>query len=72
MTMQSGQDIEIRQVTGKKALKAFIRVPWDIYRNDPNWIPPLLMERKEALSGKHPFFKHAKWQACPNRQDVYS
>ena len=63
MNSQAGKNIEIREVTGKKALKAFIRVPWAIYKDDPNWIPPLLMERKEALSSKHPFFKHATWCA---------
>jgi hypothetical protein len=63
MNSQSRTNIEIREVTGKKALKTFIRVPWDIYRTDPHWIPPLLMERKEAFSSKHPYFKHAKWQA---------
>lgn len=57
------KNIEIREVIGKKALRAFIRVPWSIYKDDPNWVPPLLMERKEAFSSKHPFFKHAKWMA---------
>ena len=57
MNSQPGKNIEIREVTGKKALKTFIRVPWSIYKDDPNWIPPLLMERKEALSSKHPLFQ---------------
>jgi hypothetical protein len=61
--------IEIREVTGKKALKAFIRVPWNIYKDDPNWIAPLLFERKEALSSKNPFFKHAVWRAWIAYQD---
>ena len=55
--------VEIRGVSGKQALNAFIRVPWGIYKDDPNWIPPLLIERKEAFSANHPFFKHATWQA---------
>ena len=57
MNSQPGKNIEIREVTGKKALKTFIRVPWAIYKDDPNWVPPLLMERKEALSSKHPFYQ---------------
>ena len=69
MNTQAAKNIEIREVTGKKTLKTFIRVPWAIYRNDPNWIPPLLMERKEAFSSKHPFFKHAKWKAWVAYQD---
>jgi hypothetical protein len=55
--------VEIREVSGKKALNAFIRVPWKIYKDDPNWVPPLLVERKEALSPGHPYFKHASWCA---------
>jgi len=63
MNMHTSQNIEVREVTGKKSLKTFIRVPWAIYKDDPNWIPPLLMERKEAFSSKHPFFRHATWCA---------
>ncbi|RMF56319.1 MAG: hypothetical protein D6748_13780 [Calditrichaeota bacterium] len=36
----------------------FIKFPWQIYRNDPNWVPPLIMDRKKFLSKeKNPFFK---------------
>ena len=63
MNMQSESAIEIREVTTKKALKTFLKVPWSIYKNDPNWVPPLLFDRKEALSSKHPYFKHAIWKA---------
>ena len=56
-------DVEIRQVTDSRGLKAFIEVPWAIYHDDPNWAPPLKFERKEAFSEKNPFFEHARWQA---------
>ena len=46
-----------------KDMKAFIAVPWLIYRDDPNWVPPLKIERKQAFSEKNPFFEHARWQA---------
>ena len=55
--------VEIREVSGEKMLNTFIRIPWSIYKDDPNWIPPLLAERKEALSSRHPYFKHASWRA---------
>lgn len=63
MHKHAGNDIEIRQVIGPKMLKTFIRVPWRIYKDDPNWIAPLLFERKEAFSSKQPYFKHASWRA---------
>ncbi len=55
--------LEIRRVTDSSDMKAFIAVPWSIYRDDPNWVPPLKFERKEAFSRKNPFFEHARWQA---------
>jgi hypothetical protein len=69
MNNLSGASLEIKVVTGKRALNAFIRVPWRIYQNDPNWVPPLLAERKGALSSKHPYFKHADWRAWIAYQD---
>lgn len=63
MNDQTQSTIEIREVSGRKALKTFIRVPWSIYKDDPNWVPPLLIERKGALSPGNPFFQHASWRA---------
>jgi len=38
----------------------FIKLPWLIYRKDANWVPPLLVERKEFLNRQeNPFFRHA-------------
>ncbi len=54
---------EIREVSSKQELNTFIRVPWQIYENDPNWVPPLMVERREALSPKNPYFLHARWKA---------
>lgn len=55
--------IEIREVSAKKSLDTFIRVPWEIYKDDPNWVAPLMIERREAFSAKNPFFEHAQWCA---------
>jgi GNAT superfamily N-acetyltransferase len=50
--------IEVTQVNSPKERDAFIKFPWRIYANDPAWVPPLLIERKEFLSRKHPFYEH--------------
>jgi GNAT superfamily N-acetyltransferase len=51
--------IEITQVKSRKERDAFIKFPWRIYTNDPAWVPPLLIERKEFLNReKHPFYEH--------------
>jgi GNAT superfamily N-acetyltransferase len=54
-------DIEITKVASRADRDAFIRFPWRIYENDPAWVPPLLLERKEFLNReKHPFFEHGQ------------
>ena len=51
--------IEVSQVSSKAERDAFIKFPWEIYRRDPAWVPPLLIERKEFLDRrKHPFYEH--------------
>jgi len=34
-----------------KALKPFIQLPFDIYRKDPNWAPPMRRDLVKALAG---------------------
>ncbi len=55
--------IDIRPVESSRDLMRFLKVPYTIYRNDPNWVAPLLAERKEFFDReKNPFFKHADVQ----------
>jgi len=53
----------IRPVSDRKQLDEFIAIPWSVYRDDPNWVPPLLFEQRQRLTPKNPFFQHAHWQA---------
>jgi hypothetical protein len=53
--------IQIREIRHKRDLESFLRFPWIIYRDDPHWVPPLLMERRMFLDPKkNPFFEHAE------------
>ncbi|HKY90931.1 MAG TPA: dATP pyrophosphohydrolase [Nevskiaceae bacterium] len=55
--------VTIVAVNNKAELDRFIRLPMRLYKNDPAYIPPLLMERAEALSPKkNPYFEHAETQ----------
>jgi len=52
-------DIEVSEVTTRRERNAFIKFPWQIYANDPAWVPPLIIERKAFLNRKgHPFYQH--------------
>src|SRR3954449_13066714 len=51
--------VEVRPVTSRRDLTRFIKLPWRLYRNEPNWVPPLLRERRQFLDRKrNPFFEH--------------
>jgi len=62
-TVSDLQQIQIVAVTTRRELKSFIRLPWSIYATDPSWIPPLLLERRQHLSKKNPYFEHADWRS---------
>jgi hypothetical protein len=54
---------EVRPVSSRRELRTFIKLPWRLYRDEPNWVPPLLMDVKKRLDRKkNPFFKHAEAQ----------
>lgn len=51
--------IVVTEVKSRAERDAFIKFPWRIYANDPVWVPPLIIERREFLDQKkHPFFEH--------------
>src|SRR5437773_5297621 len=51
--------VEVSRVSYVRDRNAFIKFPWRIYQNDPAWVPPLIIERKEFLDRKrHPFYQH--------------
>lgn len=54
-------DLTVVPVESKAQWRAFHRLPFKIYRDDPNWVPPLLLEREFHFKPDHnAYFKHAK------------
>ena len=53
--------VEVVPVRRRAEMKAFIDLPWEIYRGDPNWVPPLKSEISRLLDPrKHPFWKFSE------------
>lgn len=51
----------------------FLNVSYAIYRDDPNWVAPLLMDLKKVFTDANPLFEHAMmqlWVAFRGGQDV--
>ena len=60
--MQSSALI-IRPVESKADRKAFVDFAWEVYKDDPAWIPPLKDEVHGLITpGKNPWFEHARAQ----------
>jgi GNAT superfamily N-acetyltransferase len=52
--------LEIIPVTSRRNRRLFFNFPWDLYRGDPNWIPPIQIVQKELLNfRRHPFYAAA-------------
>lgn len=53
--------IEIVEAKTDSELNEFVNLPWNIYANDPNWVPPLKSAvRKQLDTAKHPFWKFSE------------
>jgi GNAT superfamily N-acetyltransferase len=53
--------LDVRPVASKRDLTTFIKLPWRLYRNEPNWVPPLISERRQFLDRrKNPWFEHGE------------
>jgi GNAT superfamily N-acetyltransferase len=67
-------ELRIVPVASAAELDRFVRLPMRLNADDPNYIAPLLMERREALTPKtNPFFAHAEvqlWLAVRGGRDV--
>jgi hypothetical protein len=48
-------------LTNKKQVQAFLALPFSVYRNIPQWVPPLQMDERLRLDPKrNPFYKHSQ------------
>jgi hypothetical protein len=61
---------QVSPVESKSDQRAFMQLIWDLYRNDPNWIPPIRINQMELVGFKrHPFYDNAKCQAMLCRKE---
>ena len=60
----SGAPVTVQPVEQvKKGRKAFVDFAWEVYRDDPAWVPPLKDEVHGLLNPKkNPWFEHARAQ----------
>ena len=53
--------LTIKPVRSPQERLAFIHFQWQVYKDDPYWVPPLISERVEFLDQeRHPFYQHSQ------------
>ena len=58
---QDAEGLTVRPVRGRRDLTKFIKLPFELHRDEDNWVPPLISERRRFLDrDKNPFFAHAE------------
>lgn len=63
-------EIKIITPTSRRDKKRFLLFPWEIYKNDPHWIPPLLASEKGLVGyAKEPFYERNKIQTFLAERD---
>jgi hypothetical protein len=56
-------DINIRPVSTQADKQAFVDLPFRLYADDPNWVPPLKSDVMATITpGKNPWFEHGEAQ----------
>lgn len=60
-TVTTIDDISVLEVQNNSDLMHFIKFPFKVYKDDPNWVPHLISERKEFFDkARNPFYRAAK------------
>ena len=53
--------VSIRPVRSRRDLKRFVKLPFRLHRDQPQWVAPLIFERMGFLDReKNPYFEHAE------------
>ena len=54
-------DISIRELSGRKGNKEFVRMVWRLHKDQEKWVAPIEMDRMRLIdTKKNPFYKHAR------------
>lgn len=55
------EGVRIVAVESRRDRERFLKLPERLYRDDPNWVPPLLLERRILIDPRrNPFFENAQ------------
>ncbi|MEQ9426678.1 MAG: hypothetical protein RJQ09_19805 [Cyclobacteriaceae bacterium] len=66
--------LTIKEVSGKGDLKDFVKFPFQLYKDNPNWVPPMIKDELDTFNPKkNPSFEHCEakmWLAVRDGKTV--
>ena len=52
--------IHVKEINTKKEMEQFVKFPFSLYKNNPNWVPTIIADELETFNSlKNPVFEHA-------------
>ncbi len=60
---ENAAPLQIVRVKTRQDLNKFIRLLWPLYKDDPAWVPPLILDRRMQLAPSNPYFEHATYSS---------
>jgi len=67
---KNSNPLQIVKVETRKDLNDFIRLLWPLYKDDPAWVPPLILDRRMQLAPNNPYFAHASFSSWVAYRDA--
>ncbi len=56
----TAQELQVEEVKNQQDLMTFLRFPWEIYKGDRFWVPPLIKDQLQKFNPNHPFRFHSE------------
>lgn len=54
------QEVIIKEINTKEDYRAFVMFPFALYKNNPNWVPPIIQEEMDTIDPNiNPVYQNA-------------
>src|SRR5574341_691108 len=63
------QVLEVQR-TSRRDVRDFLRLPFEIYKNTPQWVPPLMPAERRRFHPDYPFYSHSEAAFLLARDDA--
>ena len=62
-------EVHVKGVAGGRGFREFLHLPERLYRDDPDWTPPLWIDERQTFTPKNPVPAHSDYRLLLARRD---